>query len=262
MLKLGWMSTGRGEGSRGFLDYVQKHILSGDLDAKIEFVFSNREHGEAEGSDEFFRLVESFGIPLIPISFEKYRAEHGGGGFSKHRLPFHREVMRAIAPYDVDFIVLAGYMLFTGVEMPRKYPMLNLHPALPGYLAGTWQQVIWKLIEERATVSGVLAHVASEVLDEGPALAYCSFPLTGPGLDPLWQSLAGKSIEALQAFGEEQPLFRAIRQAGLKRERPFLLEALRMLSDGKIRIVNGQLVDEYGKSVQAKDLTERVEMRL
>ena len=47
MLKLGWLSTGRGEGSRGFLRYVHDGIERGELDAGIQFVFSNREPGEA-----------------------------------------------------------------------------------------------------------------------------------------------------------------------------------------------------------------------
>ncbi len=35
MLKLGWLSTGRGEGSRGFLDLIQGQIASETLDARI-----------------------------------------------------------------------------------------------------------------------------------------------------------------------------------------------------------------------------------
>ncbi|MBM3933713.1 MAG: hypothetical protein FJ319_05345 [SAR202 cluster bacterium] len=261
MLRIGWMSTGRGEGSRGFLEYVQRHIAAGELDARVEFVFSNRERGEAEGSDQFFRMVEGFGIPLVTLSFERYRADRGGG-FNKHRLPFHREVMAAIAGYEVDFIVLAGYMLFTGAEMPQKYPMLNLHPALPGYHAGTWQEVIWKLIEERARVHGVFAHVATEVLDAGPALAYCSFRITGPAFDHLWSEVSDRSVLELQVLGEEQPLFKAIRQAGLKRERPFLLECLRLISSEGITIREGHLVDRAGNEIEARDITEAVERRL
>ena len=55
MLNIGWLSTGRGEGSRGLLGFVQDRILRRQLDARIEFVFSNREAGEAEGSDQFIR---------------------------------------------------------------------------------------------------------------------------------------------------------------------------------------------------------------
>ena len=99
MLKLGWFSTGRGEGSRGFLKLVHDRIQTGDLDARIEFVFSNREPGEAEGSDLFFKQVESYGLPLVTLSSQRYRREHGGGPMSRHRVLFHAEVIQLIATF-------------------------------------------------------------------------------------------------------------------------------------------------------------------
>ena len=45
MLRIGWFATGRGEGSQGLLRFVADAIGAGRLDAKIEFVFSNREPG-------------------------------------------------------------------------------------------------------------------------------------------------------------------------------------------------------------------------
>ena len=65
MLNIGWFSTGRGEGSRGLLNFVQKRLTATGADARINFVFSNRERGEAEGSDEFFNLVDGYDITLV-----------------------------------------------------------------------------------------------------------------------------------------------------------------------------------------------------
>ncbi len=262
VLRLGWLSTGRGEGSRGFLELIQETIENGDLDARIEFVFSNREAGEAEGSDQFFRMVESYGLPLVTLSSQRYRREHGGGPFSRHRGPFHEEVMRAISSFEPDICVLAGYMLITSPEMARRYPTLNCHPALPGGPVGTWQQVIRKLIEDRAGESGVNVHVATEVLDAGPVVAYCRFPIRGGEFDPLWKEVEGRPTDELRAEGEEQPLFRLIRQEGVKRERPMLLEALRLLADGRVEVKGGRAVDADGAPAAAKDLTSEVERHL
>ena len=258
MLRLGWFSTGRGEGSRGFLKLVQGRIEAGSLDARIEFVFSNRERGEAEGSDLFFKLVEGHGLPLITLSSTRYRREHGGGPMDRHRGPFHEEAMRVIAGFDVDLCVLAGYMLITSPEMCRRYPMLNLHPALPGGPVGTLQQVIWALIEQGASESGVMAHVATEVVDEGPVLTYCSFPIRGGAFDPLWQAAEGRSIDELRAEGEEQPLFKTIRQEGLRRERPLLLETLRALANGRLAVSGGRVLDSSGAPISATCLNEEV----
>ena len=78
MLNIGWFSTGRGEGSRGLLNFVQTRLGETGANARINFVFSNRGRGEAEGSDEFFGLVDSYGIPLITHSSTEFRKQTGG----------------------------------------------------------------------------------------------------------------------------------------------------------------------------------------
>ena len=84
MLKVGWFSTGRGPGSRGLFQFIQQRIRAGILDASIEFVFSNRERGQAEGSDAFFALVDSYKLPLVTLS-SRWFARERGGRFDEHR---------------------------------------------------------------------------------------------------------------------------------------------------------------------------------
>ena len=259
MLRLGWFSTGRGEGSRGFLRLIQGEVQAGTLDARIEFVFSSREHGEAEGSDCFFRLVEGYGLPLITLSSQRYRREHGGGPISRHRDAYHREVMRLISGYQPDICVLAGYMLITSVEMCHRYTMLNLHPALPSGPPGTWQEVIWKLVEQKASQSGVMVHVATEVLDAGPVVTYCSFPIRGGAFDPLWREIESRSLESLRAEGEGQPLFKQIRLEGMRRERPLLLETLKALAQRRLRVCGTEVFDERGGLVSGVCLNDEVD---
>ena len=201
MLRLGWFTTGRGAGSRGLLELVQGKIDQGSLDAAIEFVFCNRELGETEPTDRFLNMVEAHGLPLVTLSSRRWRREQGGGPFSEHRTDFHREVLRLIAEYRPDLCVFAGYMLFTGPEVVGRYPFVNLHPALPGTTPGTWQQVIWKLIEDRATESGIMVHVATEVLDKGPTISYCTYPIRGGDFDALWMEVRGRSMEDLKSKG-------------------------------------------------------------
>jgi folate-dependent phosphoribosylglycinamide formyltransferase PurN len=133
---------------------AQGAIQRGELSARIQFVFSNREPGEAEGSDRFFQQVHDYGIPLVTLSSQRFRRERGGGPFSRHRLEFDREVMKRLEGYKPDLCVMAGYMLIVDAEMCQRYTMLNLHPALPGGLVGTWQEVIWKVIQEKAQEAG------------------------------------------------------------------------------------------------------------
>ena len=260
VLKLGWFSTGRGEGSLGLLRTVQDAIGSGELQAQIEFVFSNREPGEAEGSDNFFRQVRDYGIPLVTLSSQRFRREQGGGPFSRHRVQFDREIMRLLEPYRPDVCVLAGYMLITGAELCNRYTMLNLHPALPGGPVGTWQDVIWKLIAEGAREAGSYVHLATEDLDRGPVLTYCSFPIRGGQYEGLWRQIEGRDVEEIRASeGEEQPLFRLIREEGVRRERPLVLETLKAFAEGRVRVVDGQVVDGAGNGIDGLCLNDAIE---
>ena len=89
MLNIGWFSTGRGEGSRGLLNFVQKRLIATGADARINFVFSNRERGEAEGSDEFFNLADGYDITLVTHSSLAFRTQTRAR-FSEHPLHFHQ----------------------------------------------------------------------------------------------------------------------------------------------------------------------------
>ena len=246
MLRLGWLTTARGPGSRGFFEVVRGAIDSGTLDARIEYVFSNRERGEGEGSDSFFDLVNSANIPLVNLSSRRFRREHGGGSWAAHRVDFHSQVLSLLSGFEVDACVLAGYMLIVSDEMTRRLTLINLHPALPDGPDGTWQDVIWELIDREATESGVMAHIATEVLDGGPVLAACGYPIRGGDYDALWNDSQGLTSDQLRAIGEEQPLFAAIRREGIRRERPLLLEALRSLATGRLRVENRLVTDESG----------------
>ena len=255
MLRIGWFSTGRGEGSRGLLQFVQQQILGGRLDARIEFVFSNRERGEAEGSDQYFKLVEHFGLPLVTSSSAEFRRGKPGR-FADHREEYDQQVMELLSSYSPDICVLAGYMLIASGAMCRAYHLLNLHPALPTGPIGTWQEVIWELIESRATHTGAMVHLATEDVDRGPVLSYCTVPITGGGFTPLWADLEEHEMSELKADqGEELALFQRIRQAQYQREPYLLLETLRSVDQGQVVLRDGQLIDRNGHAINPVDST-------
>ena len=235
-LRLGWFSTGRGEGSRGLLLAALDAIDSGALKARIEFVFCNRERGQAEGSDQFIALVQSRGIPLVLLSSQRFRKEHGGRPWAELREDFDRAAMDLLKQYAPDVSVNAGYMLIAPL-LCRAHRMINLHPALPGGPVGAWQQVIWELISKQAAESGAMVHVVTEEVDGGPVLSFCRFRIRGPAFDPLWAEVEGRAVaEMAKSPGEALPLFKAIRQAGVIRERPLLVQTLVAIADGRLDV--------------------------
>ena len=247
MFRIGWFSTGRGEGSRGLLRFVQDRILRGQLDAQIQFVFSNRAPGEADGSDQYFRLVTGYDLPLHTLSSSQFRRTRGGS-LADHRDEFDLQVMTQLGDYQVDVCVLAGYMLIVGGAMCRQYSLLNLHPALPDGPIGTWQEVIWALIEQRASRTGAMTHLATEDVDRGPVVSYCTASITGGEFGAHWNELEQLDLGLVKSSpGEAYPLFQLIRQAEYRREPYLLLETLRALADGKLAIRGLDVLDGAGQ---------------
>ena len=248
MLRIGWFSTGRGEGSRGLLRFVHERLASESIDARIDFVFSNRAPGEAEGSDEYFRLVQAYGLPLVTHSSAEFR-RRVSGRFADHRAEYDAEVLELLADRRPDLCVLAGYMLIASSALCRAYPLLNLHPALPDGPIGTWQEVVWQLIEHRAERTGAMMHLATEVVDRGPLVSYATVPLWTPELEAHWLGLGDRSVDELRKEpGEDLELFRLIRFEQYRREPHLLLETLRAISSGEVKLnvaaVGAEVVEE------------------
>jgi len=251
-LKLGWFSTGRGEGSFGLLKSTLDAIESGELNASVEFVFCNRERGQAAGSDRFMSFVEERGIPLLTLSSRRFRRENDNRPWAELREDFDSAILELIETFEVDLTVNAGYMLIAPL-LCQKHLMINLHPALPDGPAGMWQNVIWELIEQKAEVTGAMVHVVTEEVDGGPRLSFCRFSLRGGSLDPLWSQVEKRTVAELkEEFGEKFPLFTEIRRLGLLRERPLTVETLKAVANGEIEI------DDLD-SLQPTDLTNAVE---
>ena len=241
MLNIGWFSTGRGPGSQGLLRFVQDRLAKGLLDARIQFVFSNREPGEAEGSDQFFELTRKYGLTLAALSSNKFRRSKGGR-FADHRDEYDVRVMELLGGFQPDICVLAGYMLIVGGAMCRRYPLLNLHPALPDGPTGTWQEVVWRLIETKATQTGAMIHLATEEVDRGPLISYCTAPLTGSEFDAHRQALDQRNLDQVkEEEGEEFALFQLIRQAEYLKEPYLLFETLQAVAQGRLSIRDGEV---------------------
>jgi len=172
--------------------------------------------------------------------------------------------MNRLQGFHPDLCVLAGYMLIVGADMCRRYNMINLHPAPPGGPKGTWQEVIWQLIDSQARQTGVMMHLATPELDMGPPVTYCTFPIRGRPFDKYWREIAGKTTEEIRkSQGENNRLFRLIREHGLVREFPLIVSTLKAFSQGKIRISpEKQVVDAEGKPIKGYNLTNEMDEQI
>ncbi len=244
MLNIGWFSTGRDEAARQLLQAVQDKSHSGDINGKISFVFSNREPGEAKESDLFFELVRSYNIPLVCLSHKKFKTT---GQEKEWRIKYDREVNKKIEPFAPDLCVLAGYMLIVSEELCQKYDMINLHPAPPGGPTGSWQEVIWALIQNKADTAGAMMHLVTPELDRGPVVSYCLFSTKGAPFAEYWRK------------DNKDMLFRLIRQHELAREFPLITLTLQALSRGEVGIKDRRVIDIQGKLISGYNLSGKID---
>jgi len=266
-VRIGWLSTGRDPAASTLLAEVVGRARRDEIALDIACVFCDRVRGESPESDRFLDLAGRFHIPVVTASSRESWAEAQAGGVKRARWRevFHVEVLRLLEPFGLDVLVMAGYMLIVSPAMCRRYALLNLHPALPGGPTGTWQEVIWRLLEGEATETGAMVHLATAELDSGPVVALCRFSLKGPDWEPLWSQFHEKrrtqSVAEIAATeGEAEPLFAEIRRRGEVREIPLLYQTIRRFADGKLSTADGGVFSESARL--PLDLTDSVEQEL
>jgi phosphoribosylglycinamide formyltransferase-1 len=267
--RLAWFATARCTTSGKLLAAAREAIANGRLDAEMAVVFCNRAPGEGATTDAFLEQLRASGIPLVTLSSRDFRKRVGGEvarkgeSLPEWRKEYDREVIRALDPYPFDVGVLAGFMLIFGEEATARWDLLNLHPAAPGGPVGMWQDVIWQLIADNADRAGVMMHLTTPDLDQGPVVTYCTYAIRGPSFDPLWRDIECRPLDEARADkGEGLPLFKAIRRAGVAREVPLVIETLRAFADARIRIGSKRVVDATGHPIDGYDLSETIEAGL
>lgn len=229
-IKIAWFSTGSGFGSRNLLKATHSSLTQDNSSLKIECVFSNREQWEHSGSDQFFSLVNSLNIPLLTYSSKKFFAKKEKTKETRTR--FDEGIIKKLSAFSPDLVIFAGYKLIVSKKLCDYFTIINLHPALPSGPAGTWQDVIWQLIQDKSTHTGATIHQVTEYLDQGPPITYFKVPIHTDSFAPLWKDIEGKTVKEIKLHdGEENALFKAIREAGLKREGRLIVESLRYIAE-------------------------------
>ena len=154
--KLVVLCSGSGTNLQAILEACDNQVLA----ARVVAVFSNK--------SEAYGLVRASRAGIPAISFPKQLAET--------RQEYDGRLAQAVARYEPDYVVLAGWMrLLSNVFLaafPRK--VINLHPALPGMFPGVHaiERAYQACQQGEIDHSGVMVHfVPDEGVDNGPILA-------------------------------------------------------------------------------------------
>ncbi len=241
-MRIAWLTTGRGPGSFGALEYVIGAMERG-LPVEIAVVFINRDRGEAEATDRLIAMAEEHGIRVETMSSVAFRKARGGKvgrpgePLQPWRYDYDAEVARILAGYDFELGVMFGYMLIATNPLYSKFTFINDHPALPDGPIGTYQEVIAELMRTQALESGCMMNLVTGDVDRGPAVSYCRFAIRDEANEPVWEALSGSAMDVASLdviMG--MPLYADIRGRGVARERPFLAETLRAVANGTLAV--------------------------
>ncbi|MEZ0329260.1 MAG: formyltransferase family protein [Dissulfuribacterales bacterium] len=237
----GWWTTGRDQAAIDLLLEVKKAVGTGLIPGRFNHVFCSKNAGEGPYSDTIMQLAQEAGIPTISLSAMGFLPELRKQNKDKWRTAYHQEILRLLGDLNPNFIVLAGYMWVVSPQLCTAIPTINLHPAEPGGPVGTWQEVVWQLISKQHKTAGAMMHLVTPELDRGPAITYCSFPITGSKWQGLWEHYEQQlrqlgEAELQKIWRENLPLFAEIRKETVKREIPLIIQTIKAVCEGNFPI--------------------------
>lgn len=217
----------------GLFTTMLTKIGKGETDAKLSFVFLNREVKGNQYRAKLVALAEKNGIPVLILPSDGFRSDLRANDLSAWRDAYGRAMREKVSEHPMDFGVLAGYMLILDPETCSTYDIINLHPALPNTYQGTWEEIVRRVAESDDVTYGSMVHVCTPELDRGATVAYDEFSIN---------DLRGR-------FTSDEELASALRERQRSREVPLLMETIRMLADGEVSLHKGELLDARGRSV-------------
>ena len=138
-------------GNGSTLQAIIDNIISGELNARIKLVVSNNPNAFV------LSRAQNANIPTYIIK-------------SKQSSEIDSELLEILSHYDIDLIVLAGYLKLIGSNLINKYTIINTHPALLPKYGGKGMygmNVHRAVINAHETNSGVTLHYVNEKYESG-----------------------------------------------------------------------------------------------
>lgn len=138
---------------------IVESIKSGNIEANASLLISNNSDCYA------FERAKALGVPYRHISSAQFDNSDD----------FNQELLNVLNRFEIDLIVLAGYMRKIPQVIIKKYKnrILNIHPALlPKYGGkGMYGMNVHNAVyEAKESKSGATVHLVSEEYDEGRIL--------------------------------------------------------------------------------------------
>ncbi len=203
MLRIAVMVSGGGTNLQAIIDRVADGTIT---NTEIAVVISNN-HGVRA-----LERAQKAGIPARCVSPKDY----------SDRQTFNQALLDAVNSYQVDLIVLAGFLVVIPEQMIERYEnrIINIHPSLIPAFCGTGYyglKVHEAALARGVKVVGATVHFVDKGTDTGPII-----------LQKAVDVQEGDTPEILQR--------RVMEQAEWK----ILPQAIHLIANGKVSVVDGK----------------------
>ena len=156
-VKLGIMASGSGSN----FEAVAKAIADGKLNAEIKVLIYNNPNAKVRSRGE------KYNIPTVLINHREYA----------QREDLDRHIVSTLKEYDVEWIVMAGWMRVITQVLLDEFPnrAINIHPSLLPSFKGI--RAIEQALTAKVKITGCTVHLVSLEVDSGKILMQAAVPV-------------------------------------------------------------------------------------
>ncbi|MBR3646263.1 MAG: phosphoribosylglycinamide formyltransferase [Lachnospiraceae bacterium] len=156
MLKVGVLVSGGGTNLQAIIDAIANGKIT---NAEIKVVISNKKDAYA------LERAKNNNIEAVCVSPKDY----------EQREDFNRALISTLDSYDLDLVVLAGFLVVLPEELTSKYAgrIINIHPSLiPSFCGKGFYglKVHEAALSRGVKVTGATVHFVDEGTDTGPII--------------------------------------------------------------------------------------------
>ncbi|WP_413165612.1 phosphoribosylglycinamide formyltransferase [Capilliphycus salinus ALCB114379] len=156
-LKLGILASGSGSN----FEAIAIAIRDQKLNAKIQVLIYNNPNAKV------VERAKKFGVTTILLNHRHY----------SKREDLDRDIVKTFNEYDVDWVVMAGWMRIVTPVLIDAFPkkIINLHPSLLPSFPGI--RAIEQALEAGVKITGCTVHLVELKVDSGPILMQAAVPV-------------------------------------------------------------------------------------
>ena len=156
-LKLGILASGSGSN----FEAIAEAINNQQLNAQIQVMIYNNPEAKV------LSRAKKWSIPAVLLNHREY----------KKREKYDNEIVKILREYDVEWVVMAGWMRIVTQVLINAFPnkVINIHPSLLPSFRGI--KAVEQALETGVKITGCTVHLVDLEVDNGPILMQAAVPI-------------------------------------------------------------------------------------